>query len=119
MIFNTFSLTDRMFESSSPSIIEQPLSDERDLSQIDLSTRKNILKRQQNCTNDMYTITNRYHRLKPTTMNTLSSSTENLTLITTPINQSSHIIEHTTVTMIDERSIDSIWSSSGITYSHC
>ncbi len=114
MIFNTLSVTDHMFESPSSSIIEQPLSDERDLSQIDLSERKNILKRQQNSTNNIYTITNRYHRLKPTTMNTLSSSTENLPLITTPINQSSQQIEQTTVTMDDKGSIDSMWSSSGI-----
>jgi hypothetical protein len=47
-------------------------------------------------------------------MNTLSSSTENLPLITTPINQSSQQIEQTTVTMDDKGSIDSLWSSSGI-----
>jgi hypothetical protein len=90
--------TDHMFESSSSSIIEQSLSDERDLSQIESSKRKIISKRQQNPTNDMYGVVNRYHRLKP-------SSTE-----TTSINQS---LQQTKMTVVNEESIDSIWSSSG------
>jgi hypothetical protein len=59
--------------------------------------------RQQNCTNDMYTIVNRYHRLK--------SSEENLVLTMEPIDQSCQQIKPT---IIDEQSTtDSIWSSSG------
>ncbi len=110
MVFDTISPSDHMFESSS-SIIEQPLSDERDLSQIESAKCKIISKKQQNCTNDMYAITNRYHRLKPSTINTLSSSAENLTLETLPINQSS---QQTKEIMIDKESIDSMWPSSGI-----
>jgi hypothetical protein len=102
MVFDTKSPSDHMFESSAASVIEEPLSDERDLAQIESSKCKILSKKQQQCTNDVYAITNRYHRLKP--------STENLTLETVPINQSS---QQTKQTMIDEEPIDSIWSSSG------
>jgi hypothetical protein len=80
---------DRMFNSSHPSAIEPPLSDERDLSQIEAANKqqqqqpskwKMMSKRRQSCTNDMYATASRYHRLKPTsTLNTLSSSDETLT----------------------------------------
>jgi len=102
--------TDRMFESSSSIIIENPLFDQHNLSQTELSKRKIISKKRQNCINDMYTIANRYHRLKSATINTLSSSTEHLALTITPINQSSQQIK---AIMIDGPPTDSIWSFSG------
>ncbi|CAF1390922.1 unnamed protein product [Adineta steineri] len=76
-----------MFDSSSSSVIENSLSDERD----NLSKRKNILKKQQQ---QNYTVSNRYHRLKPT---------ENLT--TTTINP-------VKVNITEDEAIDSMWSSS-------
>jgi hypothetical protein len=81
---------DCMFNSSHSSAIKPPLSDERDLSQIEAANKqqqqqqqpskwKMMSKRRQSCTNDMYVTASRYHRLKPTsTLNTLSSSDETL-----------------------------------------
>jgi hypothetical protein len=84
-----FSL-DRMFNPSHSSAIELPLSDERDLLQIEAANKqqqqqqpskwKMMTKRRQSCTNDMYATASRYHRLKPPpTINHLSSSDETLT----------------------------------------
>jgi hypothetical protein len=72
---------DRMFNSSA---IELPLSDERDLSQIEAAHRqqpakwKMVSKRRQSCTNDMYaTAASRYHRFKPpSVLNPISASEE-------------------------------------------
>lgn len=74
---------DHMFNSSTA---EPPLSDERDLSQIEAANKqqpakwKMISKRRQSCTNDMYaTAASRYHRSKPSsTLNNLSVSDETL-----------------------------------------
>ncbi|UJR22085.1 hypothetical protein I4U23_025151 [Adineta vaga] len=79
--------------TTSASTSEHSLTDERDVIQIDLSKRKNLLKRQ---TNNLVTISNRYHRLK-------LSSTENLTTTIATMNQASQQTNE---------SIDSIWSSS-------
>jgi hypothetical protein len=86
---------DLMFNSSHSSAIELPLSDERDLLQIEAANRqqqqqqqqqqqpskwKMMSKRRQSCANDMYATASRYHRLKPpSTLNNLSSSDETLT----------------------------------------
>jgi hypothetical protein len=84
---------DRMFNSADSSAIEPPLSDERDLLQIEAANKqqqqqqqqpskwKMMSKRRQSCTNDMYATASRYHRLKPppSTLNHLSSSDETLT----------------------------------------
>ena len=78
---------DRMFNPSHSSAIELPLSDERDLSQIEAANKqsqpskwKMMSKRRQSCTNDMYATASRYHRLKPpSTIHHLSSSDETLT----------------------------------------
>ncbi|UJR27044.1 hypothetical protein I4U23_008348 [Adineta vaga] len=75
---------DHTYCSSHSSTIELPLSDERDLSQIEAAHKhhqpskwKMMSKRRQSCANDMYATASRYHRLKPiTTMNQLSSSEE-------------------------------------------
>ncbi|CAF1620885.1 unnamed protein product [Rotaria sp. Silwood1] len=84
---------DRMFNSSHTPAIELPLSDERDLSQIEAVSKhhhhqqqpskwKMMSKRRQSCTNDMYVTASRYHRSKPTsTLNNLSSSDETLTSV--------------------------------------
>ena len=72
---------DRMFKSSA---IELPLSDERDLSQIEAAHRqeqpakwKMVSKRRQSCTNDMYaTAASRYHRYKPPSVLTPLSTAE-------------------------------------------
>ena len=72
---------DRMFKSSA---IELPLSDERELSQIEAAHRqqpakwKMVSKRRQSCTNDMYaTAASRYHRFKPpSALNPISTSEE-------------------------------------------
>ena len=78
---------DRMFKSSHSSAIEPPLSDERDLSQIEAANKqqaqpskwKMISKRRPSCANDMYATASRYHRLKPpSTMTNLPSSDETL-----------------------------------------
>jgi hypothetical protein len=94
--------TDHTFESSS--ITDDRLSDESNLSEVELSKRKIISKRQLNCTNDMYTIAHRYHRLN------LSSSEENLTSTKIPMSQSS---QQTNTNLIHEESGDRIWTSSG------
>lgn len=80
---------DRMFNSSHSSAIEPPLSDERDLLQIEAANKqqqqqpskwKMMSKRRQSCANDMYATASRYHRLKPpSTLTHLSSSDETLT----------------------------------------
>ena len=74
---------DRMLKSTDSSLIEPPLSDERDLSQIEAAQKqqpskwKMMSKRRQSCTNDMYATASRYHRLKlPTTPSNLSASDE-------------------------------------------
>lgn len=77
---------DRMLNPSHSSAIELPLSDERDLSQIEAANKqsqpskwKMMSKRRQSCTNDMYATASRYHRLKPpSTIHHLSSSDETL-----------------------------------------
>ena len=71
---------DRMFNTSQhSSTIELPLSDERDLLQIEAANKqqqqqqqqqqpskwKMMSKRRQSCANDMYATASRYHRLKP------------------------------------------------------
>ena len=68
---------ERMFPPSDSTVIDLPLSDERELSQIEASQKqqqtqapkwKMISKRRQSCTNDMYaSAASRYHRLKTTT----------------------------------------------------
>ena len=80
---------DRMYNSSDSSAIEPPLSDERDLLQIEAANKqqqqqpskwKMMSKRRQSCTNDMYATASRYHRYKPLpTINQLPSSDETLT----------------------------------------
>jgi hypothetical protein len=82
---------DLMFNSSHSSAIELPLSDERDLLQIEAANKqqqqqqqpskwKMMSKRRPSCANDMYATASRYHRLKPpSTLNNLSSSDETLT----------------------------------------
>ena len=82
-----------MLESSSSSAIESTLPD---VTEVDLSKRKTVSKRQ--------TISNRYHRLH-------SSSTENLPTVILPMNQSAQ--QPTQHRAADDESIDSIWSSSG------
>ena len=75
---------DRMFNPSHSSAIELPLSDERELSQIEAANKqsqpskwKMMSKRRQSCTNDMYATASRYHRLKPpSTIHHLSSPDE-------------------------------------------
>ena len=82
-----------MFHSSesktnTSSTIEPPLSDERDLTQIENSQKqqqqqpgkwKMLSKRRQSCTSDLYAIAaSRYHRFKPT-FPPLSTSTSALT----------------------------------------
>jgi hypothetical protein len=89
-----FSL-DRMFNPTHSSTIELPLSDERDLLQIEAANKqqqqqqqqqqqpskwKMMSKRRQSCANDMYATATRYHRLKPPpTINHPSASDETLT----------------------------------------
>jgi hypothetical protein len=82
---------DRMFNSSHSSSIEPPLSDERDLAQIEAANKlqqqqaqpskwKMLSKRRQSFANDMYATASRYHRLKPpSTINNLSLPEETLT----------------------------------------
>ncbi|CAF1053681.1 unnamed protein product [Adineta steineri] len=78
---------DRMFNSSLSSTIELPLSDEREISQIEEANKhhqpskwKMMSKRRPSCANDMYATASRYHRLKPTTtINQLATSEETLT----------------------------------------
>lgn len=83
---------DRMFKSTDSSVIEPPLSDERDLSQIKAinnqqqqqpSKWKMLSKRRPSCANDMYVTASRYLRSKPTTttLTNLSSSDETLTSV--------------------------------------
>ncbi|CAF4489947.1 unnamed protein product, partial [Rotaria magnacalcarata] len=98
MVFNTLSPTDNMFESLPSSFIEHSLSDECNFTPADLSKQKLVLKRQENPTNDTYAIANRYHRLK-------LSSTENLTSTTQSNDQSAE------ETDIDERPINTMWKS--------
>ena len=77
---------DHMFNSPNSTSIELPLSDERDLSQIEGVNRqqpskwKMVSKRRQSCTNDRHLLTSRHHRLKSTTTanHLLSSSDETL-----------------------------------------
>ncbi|CAF2196584.1 unnamed protein product [Rotaria magnacalcarata] len=105
MVFNTLSPTDNMFESLPSSFIEHSLSDECNFTPADLSKQKLVLKRQENPTNDTYAIANRYHRLK-------LSSTENLTSTTQSNDQSAE------ETDIDERPINTMWKSAGIRNDH-
>ena len=83
---------DRMFNPTHSSAIELPLSDERDLLQIEAANKqqqqqqqppskwKMMSKRRQSCTNDMYATASRYHRLKPPpTINHLPTSDETIT----------------------------------------
>jgi hypothetical protein len=82
---------DRMFKSPHSSAVDLPLSDERDLSQIEAVNKhqqppkwKMMSKRRQSCANDMYTTASRYHRSKPpppSTINNLSTLDETLTSV--------------------------------------
>ncbi|CAF3346955.1 unnamed protein product [Rotaria socialis] len=87
----------RMFKSPHASTGDLPLSDERDLSQIEAANKhqqqqqqqpskwKMMSKRRQSCANDMYTTASRYHRSKPPlpppTLNNLSTLDETLTSV--------------------------------------
>jgi len=79
---------DRMFTSTDSSAIELPLSDERDLFQIESTKQqqqqqqpskwKMMSKRRQSCSSDMYATASRYHRFKPLPPPLPSSSSSTL-----------------------------------------
>lgn len=109
MVFNTLYSTDHMFESlPSSSFVEHPLTDECNFSKVNVSKQNMVSNRQENSTNGIYQVPNRYHRLKS------SSSNENLTSKTVPCHQSVDDIEQSKLIHTDEQNIDPLWQSTGI-----
>lgn len=84
-----------MLDSSAPTALNHPLSDERDVSQ-----RKTVLRRQPHCVNHLHTVSSRYHRLKSTADSLIPTTT-------TPK------MEQTSTSVTDDDAIESMWSSSG------